>query len=185
LEQQMTGNLTEASEAVEARFDWRADEYAEVIQHLNREKLRSRGWRVAIGVAGVVVAWQLIQAAVYSDDIVTGVVTAVPWIVLVVFWAWALIRGTGWLAARRARKLDSRVANEQLHRIDSEGVFVDTGAGTATLPWSGMTRAEELPRFFLWYWHAEGAHYTPKRVLSDAQLQRVRDLIGRHVQSDE
>jgi hypothetical protein len=162
---------------VDVRFDWRADEFAEVMQYMSREKLRSRGWRIILGLAGIVVLWQLFQVAFFSDDIVTGVVTALPWVVLVVFWMWALTRGTHWLAARRARKLGSRIAEEQLQRIDREGVFVDTGSGTAFLPWSEISRAVETPSFFLWYWQEKAAHYTPKRALPEADVERVRTLI--------
>ena len=172
----VTDEPTKPSGAVEARFDWSADEFVEVMQHLSRERLRSRGWRMLLGLAGVVVAWQLFQA-LFSDDIVSGAVTALPWIVLIVFWTWALTRGTAWLAARRVKKLDPRVTGQQLHRIDREGLFADAGGGTVLLPWSEMSRTVETPSFFLWYRHGKVAQYTPKRALSEADIERVRALV--------
>ena len=172
----VTDEPTKPAGAVEARVDWRAEEFVEVMQHLSRERLRSRGWRMLLGLAGVVVAWQLFQA-LFSDDIVSGAVIALPWIVLIVFWTWALTRGTAWLAARRVRKLDPRVTGQQLHRIDREGFFAETGAGTVSLPWSEISRTVETPSFFLWYRQGKVAQYTPKRALSEADIERVRARI--------
>jgi hypothetical protein len=168
---------------VEAEFVWDPKEYGRVVQHLTRDKLGSRGWRLAFVLGGGWLTWTLgriIYSAVATGDLGRGLAAILPWLLFVSFLIWAIRWGGGWMAARRAMKLDPRVDRLHRHVIDHEGIHVDTGSGSMSLPWTGMERVAETEEHFLWYWHAEMALYTPKRALTEAGVDAARDLILLH-----
>ena len=103
-----------------------------------------------------------------------------PWVLFGLFWMWIYRGGGGKWAARKAMKVDPRVDRLQRHIIDDEGLHADTGSGSISLPWSGMSQVAETDQHFLWYWHAQNANYTPKAALTDAQIEVLRELILTH-----
>ena len=168
---------------IEAEFIWEPKEHAAVVAHLWRERMRAPGWRLAAVLLGAWLVWTagraLLQAA-ETGEWTNMLISMIPWILFGLIWVWIYAGGMGLLAARRAMKLDTRVDRLQRHVIDGEGIQVDTGSGAISLPWSGMSRIAETEDLFLWYWHAQAAHYTPKRALTDTQVIATRTLVRSH-----
>lgn len=51
--------------------------------------------------------------------------------------------------------------------------------GSGRVQWSGIVRARETPAFVLLYVGRNVAHFLPKRVLSQADLSTIRELLRR------
>ena len=171
-------------EDVVAEFIWDPQEYGAIVTHLSHEQMRSPRWRIVMLVVGVMMVWSLTQLASTWLNIGNHpglLLGLIPWTLFGLFWFWILRGGGGGhLAARRAMKIDPRVDRLQRHVISADGISVDTGTGSMALPWSGMSKVAETDTHFLWYWTPQTAHYTPKHVLTETQVEATRDLIRLH-----
>jgi len=168
---------------VEVDFVWDQAEFARVTQDLFQRHLASgRGLYFAIffGTLVFIFFGQFAYRAWLEEGPSMVLIGGAPWILILSLWAWYFWRGAGWLAARRAAKLEPRTDRLQKHQIDDIGIHMDTGAGSSSLPWTGAVRILETSDHFLWFWNAQHAHFTPKRVMTAGQVAVVRQLISLH-----
>jgi hypothetical protein len=65
--------------------------------------------------------------------------------------------------------------------VSDEAVCFVSASGTLEMKWTAYRNVLETDEFLLLYYSAEWAHIVPKRAMSGAQLQQVRDIVPGHL----
>jgi hypothetical protein len=106
-----------------------------------------------------------------AHDVVVAVFPSAILIFLLLFLLWLQPR----LAARKIilRAVEWRITDEAVH-IQSE-------VASSEMHWNAYVKYREGKRVFLLYVQKGQAQFIPKRVLSEAQTEELRNLIAAHV----
>ena len=163
-------------------FDWRSEEQARVSGLLVREA-NSRGfWRLvkwAVWGFTAFVAYATVLPLTQGD--VVGAIGMIPLLVLMILWVLLFAGFGGRFQAWYARRQDPNVGYPFVATLDDAGLQMVLKTSTFQIRWDGTYKVRETPHFFLVYYSKRCAYYLPKRVLSEDEVSRVRDLIRTHL----
>jgi len=132
-----------------------------------------------IFIVGIVVLLFLAIVGASSDGW-SGVITILPWIVILVLWLALLGGGQAWIGAWHIRRNNRHLVAGQQHSLSDAGYRLRCGLIESTIPWAGFERLVETRDFFLAYPHKSGAYYLPKRSLTAEQTRQARELFKLH-----
>jgi hypothetical protein len=81
-------------------------------------------------------------------------------------------------AARRQLRTGPTTQGVQRIGVGDWGLAISGPLYNGEIAWSSMMRANETPEFFLFFISKLQAFFIPKRLLSEADTVRVRELVG-------
>ncbi len=155
-------------------FDWQRREHAKVVSLLLRE-LFSTGFRRVLKwlVIFILLIEGLYVVVMVALGDIRSVLVIIGILAVVVPFALAFYRITGYIRAWQVGRLDPNVAHPVTHVIDESGYHVVTRTATVDLNWSGLHKVRETRDFFLIYYSRHYAYYLPKRVIGSEELEEA------------
>lgn len=99
--------------------------------------------------------------------------SALPWVLLVLFWSLLLPASQRWQAYSAAKRDPSKQGLQE-RAVDENGFHARSNGLNTDIGWQMFKRAVETDEFFLFFVTWQCANYLPKRGLSEEQLGIVR-----------
>jgi hypothetical protein len=106
--------------------------------------------------------------------------SAIPWVLLAVFWA-AIVPLSTWRTSRRIAKSDPAAQGLQIREVDESGVRSTGNNVTVHVPWAALLKSVETEEFFLFFYSKQLAYYMPKSILDTSDVETVRLTLRKHL----
>ena len=173
----MADTSDETRSAVSVRFALDAPEWGRAGMAALRAGPLGRWLRPTLWILALTGPLGAIAAISLGAGTVAEVVgTLVPWEILMVFWLGFFEFWPPLLAPMMLRRMQGREEEREEERVVSEAGLDVAGSLDATyVGWAAIGWVRETPEFFLFRGYRD-TYFVPKRLLSETQLTRVRQL---------
>jgi hypothetical protein len=164
---------------LEFQFPFDRREWMQAFRAVLAVTVRRRWWLYGVIALIFLAAAGLPIAAILTgrEPAMQAALSALPWVVLIVFWVWLFYFGAPWWAARQIERKYPAFAGQQSRIFTSSGVRWISPGSTQDLQWSAIYRVVETPRFVLLFPTMSAAQFVPKRVMTPDHLAQLRELL--------
>ena len=120
----------------------------------------------------------IVQVVLRQGPFAQAVLSGLPWVILLAFWAWLIYFGAPAWAARQIERRYPAFAGQQVRTLSHDGLRWISPGSTQEYQWSAVYRVVETDEFVLIFVTTQAAQFIPKRLITPEQLLQLRALLA-------